>query len=225
MKMKQEYVIKVSSKDKISSIRVTEKTKRMLESFGRGGESHEEILLKVLKLMETGLVESGTQIISKNNVTGTKYKRLHKTFRIETDKGIYSVVCVFNDLSIIWALKRNKQMHNYMHNANELEWEINLEIVNFKYNPRKDEGAKAVTRQIKQDAWMDPMKLRELDYNEYILIYLVCIKQILEKAFDIQIYEIMKYSDYLNVSKWKEVYSRNQLSMESFYNDIEKKLR
>ena len=66
---------------------------------------------------------------------------------------------------------------------------------------------------------------KKRDKHEYLLIYLVIIKQILEEVFSIKIYEINTEDDYFDEDKWRSSFMRNKLSMESFYRDIQRKLK
>ena len=63
------------------------------------------------------------------------------------------------------------------------------------------------------------------DRQEYFLLYLVAVKQVLEEVFSIKIYEIATQDDYFNIEKWKSAFIRNKLSMESFYKDIQNKIK
>ena len=73
--------------------------------------------------------------------------------------------------------------------------------------------------------WKDPKFLYVKNENEYLLVCLIAAKQILETTFAINIYEIQTEANYLNTEKWKAAYLRNKLSMESFYKDIEKRIK
>ena len=92
-----EEIIKVSRQEKITSLRVSERTKRELESFGTSGDSHEAILKKLIKIARS--TESKTRVIKNKNMIGTEYDRSSKIFNIETEKDKYSVVCTYNDIS------------------------------------------------------------------------------------------------------------------------------
>ena len=52
-----ENIIRVTSREKITSIRVTESTKRELESLGQSGETHEEIIKKLIKFAKSAFAE------------------------------------------------------------------------------------------------------------------------------------------------------------------------
>ena len=105
-------------------MRVSESTKRELESFGNSGDSHENIIKKLIKLAKN----TETKLIRNKNIIGTKYGKSNKTFNIETEKHKHFVVCKFNDLSLM-NLLRNKNLQESF----TREWEIDLEIVNVKY--------------------------------------------------------------------------------------------
>jgi hypothetical protein len=70
--------------------------------------------------------------------------------------------------------------------------------------------------------WVNPSKLRMEDEK---LLYLICVKQILEEIFDIQLYQFETKEDYLDLMKWMEVYDKNNLSRDSLRSDIKEKLR
>src|SRR3989338_8959841 len=106
--------IKITSAEKITTIRLSESTKRELESFGHAGQTQEEIIKGIMRLLKNS--KSETKIVEKNNVIGTKYARLSRTFQIEIDHHKYALVCTFNDLGLMPFRKT--------------EWEIDLEIVN-----------------------------------------------------------------------------------------------
>ena len=195
-----ENIIKITQKKKITSIRISESTKRELESFGNSGNSHEEIIKKLIRLANS----TETKLIKDKNIIGTKYGRLNKTFNIETEQNKYSIVCKFNDLSLMNLLK-NKELTK--------EWEMDLEIVNIGIYSKK------------QITWKDPDILYKKDKHEYLLLYLVAVKQVLEEVFSIKIYEINIQNDYFDIDKWRSTFLRNKLSMESFYKDIQKKIK
>ncbi|MBS3165803.1 hypothetical protein J4444_01650 [Candidatus Woesearchaeota archaeon] len=106
--------IKITSQEKITTIRLRESAKKELESMGHVGQTHEEILLGIIRLLKNS--KSETKIIEKGNMTGTKYARQSKTFQVEIDHEKYAIVCAFNDLGPMPFRKT--------------EWEIDLEIVN-----------------------------------------------------------------------------------------------
>ncbi|NQU78639.1 hypothetical protein HQ545_02620 [Candidatus Woesearchaeota archaeon] len=200
--------IKVKSNEEISSVRLTKKTKKMLESMAQGKETHEQIILRLIRTVTDLSKEEGTRIIEKGKLKGTKYQRTHKTIHVETDKNKYSVVCTYNDLAIISMLKKSTYLKNYK--PDHLEWELDLEINNIKIGSKN---------------WSDPEKIIQSDKSEYRLIYLICIKDVLEQTFDIQIYEVMTKPDYFTPDRWEKAYQRNGLSMDSFYSDVQKRLR
>ena len=119
--------IKITSTEKITTIRLSESTKRELESFGHAGQTHEEILLGALKLLKNLKLPSETRVTASGGVIGTKYSRLSQTLNIEIDLEKYSLVCTFNDISFIPFTKST-------------EWELDLQLVNLKQSttPWKD---------------------------------------------------------------------------------------
>ena len=210
-----ENIIKVTRKEKITSIRVSESTKRELESFGNSGNSHEEILKKLIKLAKSAFTDSETKLIKNRNIIGTKYGKLSRTFNIETEQDKYSVVCKFNDLFLM-----NLMLNKNLQDDFTKEWEIDLDIVNISIkNAKKYGGNKKII------TWRDPNILYKNDRQEYFLLYLVAVKQVLEEVFSIKIYEIATQDDYFNIEKWKSAFIRNKLSMESFYKDIQNKIK
>ncbi|MBU4501367.1 MAG: hypothetical protein KKA79_02150, partial [Nanoarchaeota archaeon] len=102
-------IIKVDSKEKSTSIRLSETAKKALESLASGKETHEQILLRLIKIAKTMSKDYGSKVIDRKNVIGTKYERVHKTFNMEIGKQRYSVVCVYNDLTLFAHLRINKQ--------------------------------------------------------------------------------------------------------------------
>ena len=206
--IKMENTIKVNAKDKSTTIRLSQRTKKMLDALAAGKETHEEILLRLIKLANSMSEEQGSKIVDKKNMIGTKYERASKTISIETSKAAYSIVCTYNDLNIFAAFRNNKQLASYISDKGmPLEWEADLEIVNAKKNKGK---------------WEKPPILSN---KECLLLYLVALKQILEETFGINIYEIATDEDYFDSEKWEKAYKRNKLSMESFYSDVQKKLQ
>ena len=211
-----ENIIKVTRKEKITSIRVSESTKRELEGFGNSGNSHEEILKKLIKLAKSAFTDSETKLIKNRNIIGTKYGKLSRTFNIETEQDKYSIVCKFNDLSLMNLMLENKNLQDNF----TKEWEIDLEIVNISIKNATKYGGKKETV-----TWRSPNILYKNDRHEYLLLYLVAVKQVLEEMFSIKIYEITTQDDYFNIEKWRSAFVRNKLSMESFYRDIQRKIR
>lgn len=191
-------IIRVDEKEKSSSIRASNKTREMLASLARGKESQEEVILRLIKLANNLSAKEGTKITEKGNIIGTKYAQKNKTLDIELRRKKYSVVCTFNDLSLL-SIMRNNQLQN-MNNRN-LDWELDLEIVNIN----------------KGTGWIKPSTLNIEDIR---LIYLICVKQILEETFDVKLYELVTEKDYMDTSKWMEAYDRNNLSRDSLSTDI-----
>ena len=186
-----ENIIRVTSREKITTIRVTESTKRELESLGHGGETHEVIRKKLIKFAKSAFAESGTKIIKDKNIIGTKYGRLTKTFEIETDKGKYSIVCTYNDLSPMAFISANKNLQGNL----AKEWELDLEIVNIGMNAEHDAGKDKITD------WGSPQILRQNDMQEFLLLYLVAIKQVLEYIFGIRLYDMTTRKHYFDPEK------------------------
>ena len=209
-----ENIIRVTSREKITTIRVSESTKRELENFGQSGDTHEGIIIKLMRFAKNAFTESDTKLIKNKNAIGTKYGRLTKTFEIETDKGKYSIVCTYNDLSPMALISANKNLQGNL----TKEWELDLEIVNIGMNAEPDTGKDKITD------WKSPQILRQNDRQEFLLLYLVAVKQVLEYIFGIRIYEMTTRKDYFDTEKWRNAYIRNNISMESFYHDIQKKM-
>ena len=208
-----ENIIRVTSREKITTIRVTESTKRELESLGQSGETHEEIIKKLIKFAKSAFAESDTKIIKDKNVIGTKYGRLTKTFEIETDKAAYSIVCSYNDLSPMALISANKNLQENL----AKEWELNLELINLGVSLKNQADRDRIS-------WSSPKMLQEHDRDEFLLLYLVAVKGVLEYIFRIKIYEMITREDYYDIEKWRNAYNRSNLSMESFYHDIQKKM-
>ena len=195
----------IDTKDKSTTIRITDRTKKMLESLAKGRETHEEIILRLIKLSNNLTTKEGTKIVEKGNVMGTKYVQKHTTIDIELKKKKYSIVCTYNDLSVI-VLMNNKQLQQLRTKDRGLDWELDLEIVNVKIG----------------DKWQQPNKA---NISEIKILYLICVKKILEETFDIKLYELVTEEDYLDISKWMDAYDRNNLSRDSLNIDVRDKLR
>lgn len=195
--------VNVTSNEKSSTIRLKQKTKNMLEELAKGKETHEQIILRLIKLANTLNSEKNTTIIQQGNIIGTKYKTAHKTLNIKIKDREYLVVCKYNDISII-ALLQNKSLKE-LSKTQDLDWRLNLEIVNI--NSGK--------------GWRDP---KTTNIKEKKLIYFVCIKQLLEQIFDIKLYQFETIDDYFNEDNWSEAYEKNNLSKDSLHFDIRRHL-
>jgi hypothetical protein len=190
----------VTPNEKSSTIRLKQKTKDMLEELAKGKETHEQIVLRLIKLANALNSETNTKIIEKGNIIGTKYKVTHKTLHIKINNQEYSVVCKYNDISII-ALLQNKSLKELL--KQDLDWRLDLEIVNI------NDG----------NGWRDPKHMKEAN-----LIYFVCMRQILEHIFDIKLYQFETIEDYFNGDNWSEAYTKNNLSKDSLHFDIRRHL-
>jgi hypothetical protein len=204
--------IKVRSKEVRTSISVSPTTKLELEQFGIGGETHNEILKKVLKLVRNTISHSDTQIKGNNKLLGTRYGQLHKTFEIETERGQYSVVCTYNDLSFLPLILKTQPIEDLYSN----EWEFNLEIVNIKVKKHQS--------RIEKNEWMSPNVFSNEDHQEFKLLYLIILKSLIQETFGIVLFEIETIPDYFNYEKWRYAYKRNKLSLQSLDRDLERKL-
>lgn len=199
-------IISIANKERPTSIRLREQTKRMLDSVAIGKETHDEIVRRLIKTVNQMSSDGGTQIIEQGRISATNYARTHSDFTINFEKDTYEVVCTYNDLTIINMIRKNSFLKSNYHNKIP-PWELNLKIVNIKKN---DNG------------WKDPQK-----ENPNILktLYFACLKQILEDLFDIIIYEINTEEDLTNIDKWEDIYKRNNLSEESLDADIHRAKR
>jgi len=194
-------MIQITSTDKSTTIRLKEGTKRKLEQLAKGKETHEEIILRLIKVVESLSSEQNTTIVQKGNIIGTKYETLHKTIHIKLDDQEYVVVCTYNDLSII-ALMRNKSLNQF---SKKLDWTIDLNIVNVNSG----------------NGWKNPTKIHAKELNT---LYFICVKQILEETFDIKLYQFSNIQDYFNIDNWMEIYKKYELSKDSLNADIKRKL-
>lgn len=185
----------IKSSDKSTTIRLKEKTKKMLESVSKGKETHERIILRLINIAEKLSQDNTTEIVQKGNIIGTKYSTLHKTFNIEIEKINYQVLCSYNDISPISLMKKPI-----------LDWEIDLEIININ----------------KGKGWISPKNFSKSELDK---IYFICLKQILEQTFDITLYQFSTLDDYLNIEKWMEAYKKYNLSNDSLTHDIKNKLK
>jgi hypothetical protein len=194
---------KVSSTEKSSTIRLKQKTKDMLEELAKGKETHEQIVLRLIKLANTLNSEKNTTIIEKGNIVGTNYETSHKTFDIKIENRSYFVVCKYNDISII-SLLQNKSLKHFSEQK-EIDWRLDLEVVNISSG----------------DGWRDPESIQN---REKKLIYFVCIKQLLEEIFDTKLYQFETIEDYFNEENWSNAYEKNNLSKDSLHFDIRRHL-
>lgn len=194
----------VSSNEKSSTIRLKQKTKNMLEELARGKETHEQIILRLIKLANVLNSQKNTSILEKGNVVGTKYERTHKTLKIKINNLEYDVVCKYNDMSII-ALLQNKSLKE-LSGRQDFDWRLDLEIVNVNCG----------------SGWQDP---KHMSKQESKLIYFICLKQLLEEIFDIKLYQFETIEDYFNGDNWRDVYGKNKLSKDSLHFDIERHLK
>jgi len=110
-------------------------------------------------------------------------------------------------------ISANKNLQNNL----TKEWEIDLELINLGVS-LKDHSNNGKT------TWSSPKLLREHDKEEFLLLYFVAVKGVLEDIFGIKIYEMITREDYYDIEKWRNAYNRSNLSMESFYHDIQKKM-
>jgi len=215
-------MIRVTSREKITTIRVSESTKRELESVGQSGETQEDTLKRLIKFAKNAFKESDTKVIRDKNIVGTKYGKLTRTFDIETDKKKYSVVCTFNDLSPMALAGRKLSSGKYN------EWELDLELVNLGIS-KSEEGnfTSNYTKTLNSInlSWSSPSILYTNDKEEFILLYLIAVKTTLEDIFGIRIYDIVTAKDYYDLEKWRNAYLTYHLSMESFYRDIQNKIK
>ena len=203
-------IIKISSKEKYTSIRLSERTKKMLDSVAQGKETHDQIVIRLVHAYKSFTAEPTTRIIEKGHIIWTRYEKIHKTVIIQTSKSEYSVVCTYNDLNIFANYRNNKQLMTYVSEKGlNPEWEADLEIVNIKKN---------------KDEWEQPAHLAKKDKQEYLLLYFVCLKQILEETFLIKMTEFTTDKDYFDTEYWEKAYKYYSLSKESLYSDVLKKL-
>jgi hypothetical protein len=201
-------MIKINSKNKSTTIRLTEKTKKILEQLSIGKETHEKIILRLIKNSQN-LENTGTKLVKEGNILGTKYNTIHKTIDLKIDDKKYVVVYTYNDLSPFSFVRKNylieEKITGYS-NLKNIDWEIDLEIVNI------DLGK----------GWTSPEKINK---EELKLIYFICIKNVIEESFDLKIYEIINSQDFLNIDIWNQIYTKYNLSKDSFNNDIKRKLK
>lgn len=195
--------VNVSSNEKSSTIRLRQKTKNMLEELAKGKETHEQIILRLIKLANVLSSNNNTAIIEKGNIIGTKYEVTHKTLKIKINNLEYSVVCKYNDISIM-ALLQNKSLKELTHGGG-FDWRLDLKIVNTNHG----------------SGWQDPEKMRDQEKN---LIYFICLKELLEDIFDIKLYQFETIEDYFNGDIWSNAYEKNNLSKDSLHFDIRRHL-
>lgn len=196
--------VNIHSNEKSSTIRLKQKTKDMLEQLTKGKETHNDIILRLIKMANTLKNESKTQIVHRGNIIGTKYEKIHKTIQVKLNEQTYDIVCTYNDLSLI-ALMQNKSLRQLSDNQ-QLDWRLELEIVNIK----------------KGTSWIEPKKIHS---KELHLMYFICVKNILEDNFDIKLFQFSNLQDYFNIDNWFEAYNTHNLSKESLQFDIRKKIQ
>jgi hypothetical protein len=196
--------VNVSSNEKSSTIRLKQKTKNMLEELAKGKETHEQIILRLIKLANVLSSNNNTAIIEKGNIIGTKYEVTHKTLKIKINNLEYSVVCRYNDISIM-ALLQNKSLKELTHGG-DFDWRLDLKIVNTNHG----------------SGWQDPEHMRDQEKN---LIYFICLKELLEDIFDIKLYQFETIEDYFNGDIWSNAYEKNNLSKDSLHFDIRRHLK
>jgi hypothetical protein len=207
--------IKVKKTEKSTTLRISESTKRELETFGTANETHEKIIKKLINIAKNSVLNPGQGIIKKGNAIGTEYNRIVQSFDIETEKDLYVVVCTFNDLRQKILVTKNL----YLRQKFPDEWELNLEIVSLSRSAKKNDYGRIVS------VWNTPRELLKKDKNEYLLLYFIAVKQVLEETFNLNLFEFSKQEDYFNLEKWRNIYIMANLSMESYYDDIETKLK
>lgn len=196
-------IIRISSKEKSTTIRLKQKTKEMLEELSKGKETHEEIILRLIKTHNNLSLKESTKLLQKGNIIGTKYEKIHKTINFKLDNNDYVVVCKFNDLSIFSVL-RNKSIKE-ISNFKNLDWRIDLEIININ----------------KGKGWENPKNVSSKEIN---LLYFICLKLIIEEMFDLNLYHFSNIEDYFNIDNWIETYNKYDLSRDSLNNDVKRKL-
>ncbi len=203
--------IEIPAKEKITTVRLTEKTKKMLDALAKGKETHEQIILRLIKLANQLQSPAGTEIHQRGRVTGTTYERLNRIFTAKCGGSTYSVVCTFNDLAVLHLLRQSASIRKYIaYDRESPQWEIDLRIENLR-----KEGGK----------WRPPDVFEQKEPREFLLLYLACLKQVLQDSFDIILYELSTEEDILSLGRWDGAYKRNELSRESFYSDIQRKLK
>lgn len=203
--------IEISAKEKITTVRLTEKTKKMLDALARGKETHEQILLRLIKLANQLQSAPGTEIIKRGRVTGTRYERLNRMFTATCGGSTYSVVCTFNDLAALHMLRQSASIRHYIaYDRESPQWEIDLRIENIRKGKEK---------------WRSPDVFEQKEPRKFLLLYLACLKRVLQDSFDIILYELSTEEDLLSLGRWDEAYKRTELSRESFYNDVQRRLK
>ena len=209
--MTPDTTIRITSEERISTIRLKDRTKKMLEALGQGKETHEEILLRLIKLANHLTAPTATGIIRRGRVTGTAYGRLNRVFTLERGSHAYSAVCTYNDLAPLHMLKQSGSMRQYLARDGEPpDWEVDLQIVNVR------EG---------KGEWQQPDSFGRSHSRDFLLIYLACLRQVLEESFDVKAYELTTEEDLFEPARWEEMYRRNGLSMESYRSDVAEKLK
>ncbi|MFH1132855.1 MAG: hypothetical protein V1735_00015 [Nanoarchaeota archaeon] len=200
---------KMENEDKSTTVRLNESTRQLLASVAVGQESFNDTIRRLVSTYKN-LNETGPQIVKKNNVVGTAYERMRRTF---TPYGHfdYDVTCSFNDVRAISAFRLNKSLYEAL-NTNvrgSTEWTLDLEILEIK---------KIDSQKVEHDN-------QKIDERFKTLVYFIILERIFKEILQIPTYGFITEKDFLSWDKWKEFYTSNNLSEESFSKDVEKKLR
>ena len=116
-------------------------------------------------------------------------------------------MCAYNDLTPFMKY-RFLNLNDPIIQEKSRDWEVDIKIVNIRVGKGK---------------WEDPDSLL-IDNQELILLNLVILQRKLDHYFNLLSMQFSIEDDYLDIDKWKKMYKSNNLSMESFYNDVEKKI-
>ena len=200
---------KVVPDKKETTIRLKLPTKRLLDEVAFGGETYDETIRRLAGIVRN-LSGGSPHLVKKGNVLGMNYERLQRTFDIPLGES-YEVVCSFNDLRALTAALQKGSRSSPAPSASESrsEWEIDLELLNVRTSDR--------------EPWRSPQRF--LDSRTLALIYFVALRKIFEEVLFLPVYEFSFEHDYFSLDKWQEFYTKNGLSQESFYQDVEKRLR
>jgi hypothetical protein len=201
----------VETEDKSTTIRLNETTKQMLASVAVGQESFNDTVWRLV-LTYKNLNEIGPQIIKKDNVVGTSFVRIRRTFeRVFTSYGYFDVVVSLNDIRSISTLRFNKAIYQVLHDnvKGSTEWFLDLDILNVK---------KSMLQPFEQNS-------QKIDENFKKFLYFVILEKIFKEILQIPIYGFSTEKDLLSWDKWNDFYTLNNLPKESFEKDVEKKLR
>lgn len=218
---KQEKTLEVQTKK--TTIKVDERTKGMLDGVSAGKETYDETIRRLVGVFNNLSVESPLYQKS-GNVSGVKYERAQRTFSIMTSSGRFSVVCAFNDLRALSSARQNRAISAVFAGSDVLDWEVDLQVLNIRLEQQYS-TIYSLDRYSSVGGWVGPETFAKSNERTVLLLYFKALSEILKETFFVFLHEFILDSDYFSRDNWMKIYKQNNLSMESFRVDVEKKLR